>query len=60
MLWAGLESLEDRALTDMKEIMERRKHKRFMFQTGVYVALKDIYYKLGQLINISKGGIAFL
>ena len=44
----------------MKEIMERRKHKRFMVQTGVNVALKDIYYKLGQLINISKGGIAFL
>ncbi len=60
MLWASLESLEDCALTDMKEIMGRRKHKRFMVQTGVNVARKDIYYKLGQLINISKDGIAFL
>lgn len=30
LLWAGLESLEDCALTDMKEIMERMKHKKFM------------------------------
>lgn len=43
----------------MKEIMERRKHKRFKLQNRVYVTLKDNYYKLGQLINISKGGFAF-
>ena len=45
----------------MKEIAERRKHKRFKVQNRVYVTLKDNnYYKLGQLINISKGGFAFL
>jgi hypothetical protein len=44
----------------MKIIIERRKHKRFRVQNGVYVTLKDIYYKIGQLINISKGGFAFL
>jgi hypothetical protein len=48
-------------MTDMKEIEERRKHKRFKVQNRVYVTLKDNnYYKPGQLINISKGGIAFL
>jgi hypothetical protein len=47
-------------MTDIKEIMERREHKRFRVQNGVYVTLKDIYYKIGQLINISKGGCAFL
>jgi hypothetical protein len=47
-------------MTDMKEIVERREHKRFKVQNRVYVTLKDNYYKLGQLINISKGGIAFL
>jgi len=45
-------------MTDMKEIVERRKHKRFKVQNRVYVTLKDNYYKLGQLINISKGGMA--
>jgi len=48
-------------MTDMKEIEERRKHKRFKIKNRVYVTLKDNnYYKPGQLINISKGGIAFL
>jgi hypothetical protein len=40
--------------------MEKRKHKRFKAQEGIYVILKNDYYKLGQLINISKGGFAFL
>jgi c-di-GMP-binding flagellar brake protein YcgR len=47
-------------MTDMREIMERREHKRFRAQNGVYVTLRDIYYKIGQLIDISKGGCAFL
>ncbi len=33
---------------------------RFIVQNGVYVTLKDVYYKIGQLITISKGGFAFL
>ena len=50
--------------------MERRKHKRFKVNNGVYVTLKvkngiyvtlkDLYYIIGQLIDISKGGGAFL
>jgi hypothetical protein len=40
--------------------MKRRNHKRFKVQAGVYVNLKDIHYKIGQLIDISKGGCAFL
>lgn len=40
--------------------MKRRKHKRFKAQSGVYVNLKDFHYKMGQLIDISKGGCAFL
>ncbi len=50
--------------------MERRKHKRFKVQKGVYVTLKvqkgvyvtlkDLYYIIGQLVDISKGGGAFL
>jgi hypothetical protein len=47
-------------MTDMKEIVERREHKRFRVQNGVYVTFKNNYYKVGQLINISKGGFAFL
>ena len=40
--------------------MKRRNHKRFKAQTGVYVTLKDFNYKTGQLIDLSKGGCAFL
>ena len=40
--------------------MERRKHKRFKAQEGVYVILKNNYYKIGQLIDINKVGFAFL
>ena len=47
-------------MTDMEEIMERREHKRFRTQNSVYVNLQDIYYKTGQLKDISKGGCAFL
>jgi len=39
--------------------MKRRNHKRFKPQTGVYVTLKDFNYKIGQLIDVSKGGCAF-
>ncbi len=52
--------LIDCIMTDMREIMERRENKRFRAQNGVYVTLKDIDYKIGQLIDISKGGCAFL
>ncbi len=46
--------------TYMKEFTERREHKRFRVHNGVYGTPKDIYYKIGQIIDISKGGCAFL
>ena len=39
--------------------IERRKHKRFQAQEGAYALLKDNSSKLGQIKNISKGGLAF-
>ena len=39
--------------------VERRKHKRFQAQEGAYALLKDNSSKLGQIKNISKGGLAF-
>jgi c-di-GMP-binding flagellar brake protein YcgR len=38
---------------------ERRKTVRFLPQTETYVALRPDFTKLGRLINISKGGLAF-
>lgn len=46
-------------MTDMKEIRERRKHQRFQIREGVYAALNDGSFKIGQIQNISKGGFAF-
>ncbi len=39
--------------------VERREHKRFMVQEGVYALLKNNSSKLGQIKNISRGGLAF-
>ena len=45
----------------MKKISEeRRKFNRFKARKGTYVTIRGKYYKLGQLIDISKGGISFL
>jgi c-di-GMP-binding flagellar brake protein YcgR len=38
---------------------ERRKTVRFLPQTETYVVLRPDFTKLGRLINISKGGLAF-
>jgi hypothetical protein len=38
---------------------ERRKTVRFLPQTETYVALRPKFTKLGRLIDISKGGLAF-
>ena len=47
-------------MTGLEGIEERRKHKRFKVQDRIYVTIKGNYYKFGKLINISKGGFAFL
>ena len=40
--------------------IERRFHERFQVQQGVYALLKNGSSKLGQIKNISKGGLAFM
>ena len=46
-------------MTNRKDIVERRKHKRFQVLSGTFVALLPDYVKLGQIIDISMGGLAF-
>lgn len=41
-------------------IFERRLHQRFQVKEGVYALLKNGSSKLGQIKNISKGGLAFM
>ena len=44
----------------MKETtVEKRKHKRYKAQKDTYVALINDSIKVGQIINISNGGVAF-
>ena len=45
-------------ITPEKKI-ERREHKRFFAQEGVYALIKNNSSKLGQIKNISRGGLAF-
>jgi hypothetical protein len=45
-------------ITPEKKI-ERREHKRFLVQEGAYALLKNNSSKLGQIKNISRGGLAF-
>ena len=42
-----------------KKIVERRKHKRFKVQDGTFAVLTPHFYNWGQIIDISKGGLAF-
>ena len=46
-------------MTDMKKIVERRKHCRFQAQEGAYTTLYNGSLKIGLIQNISKGGFAF-
>ena len=38
---------------------ERRKHKRFQSKEGAYAVLSGPVSKMGQILDISRGGIAF-
>jgi hypothetical protein len=40
-------------------LLEQRKHKRFRPQDGTYAILRGPGKKLGQVVNISRGGLAF-
>ncbi|MGD9082868.1 MAG: PilZ domain-containing protein [Desulfobacterales bacterium] len=42
-----------------EKMVERREHKRFLVQEGAYALLKNSSSKLGQIKNISRGGLAF-
>ena len=46
-------------MTYRKEWVERRKHKRFHIPRVAFVALAPVNTKLGQVIDISMGGLAF-
>jgi len=47
-------------MINSEKVTERRFHERFQVQQGVYVLLKNGSSKLGQIKNISKGGLAFM
>jgi hypothetical protein len=42
-----------------EKLVERRKHNRFSVSKGAFVALRPHYGKIGQVVNISMGGLAF-
>ena len=42
-----------------KDLVEQRKHTRFRVMDGIYAALGSTGNKLGQIINVSRGGLAF-
>jgi len=46
-------------MINSQKVVERRLHERFRVQQGVYALLKNGSSKLGQIENISKGGLAF-
>lgn len=41
------------------EVVERRRHKRFQAEEGAYAAVRPQYEKIGQIIDVSRGGLAF-
>ncbi len=46
-------------MTDRKEIVEQRKHKRFEVQSGAFVGVGPDFNKVGPLIDMSMDGLAF-
>ena len=46
-------------MTQPQELLERRAHKRYPVEDGAYAALKGEVNKLGQIMDISKGGLSF-
>jgi hypothetical protein len=50
---------EMKVLMSRIEVVERRKHKRFQAEDGAYAAVRPQYDKIGQIIDISRGGLAF-
>ncbi|MCP3944919.1 MAG: PilZ domain-containing protein [Desulfobacteraceae bacterium] len=46
-------------MVNKKHTMERRQNKRYKAVDGTYAAIHPYSHKLGQIINISMGGLAF-
>ena len=46
-------------MKNMEKLSEQRTQKRFQVQEGVFVLIKNDYSILGQIKNISRGGLAF-
>ena len=46
-------------MTETIEFAERRMHERFKAKEGAFAKVKNGSYKLGQIKDISKGGLAF-
>jgi hypothetical protein len=46
-------------MCNRKELAEQRKDKRFQVPRNAFAALGPDYIKVGQIINISMGGLAF-
>ena len=46
-------------MTDTKQHVERREHKRFPVTKDTFVALKPDYFEVGRVINISMAGLTF-
>jgi hypothetical protein len=47
-------------MINSEKVIERRFHERFQVKQGVYALLKNGASKLGQIKNISKGGLSFM
>ena len=46
-------------MTKSKQLVERRKHKRFKAPTDAFVAIRPHYSEVGQMIDVSMGGLGF-
>jgi hypothetical protein len=61
-IWAGSLGLEKNLEifeSAMEESAERRKHRRFRVQDGNFAALSPWFCILGQIVDISRSGLAF-
>lgn len=46
-------------MTESRNQVEKRKHKRFRAKEGAYAVLSGSVSKMGQILDISRGGLAF-
>ena len=47
------------AMTMKNKVVERRKHNRFQVKDGGSIVLRAHFLELGQIIDVSRGGLAF-